>query len=78
MIFGILLLCLGRALQFFHRLDGQLTDNKFIAGDFFSIADISAMVTVDFAAWLKLALPEDAHNARRWYEAVSSRPSATV
>ena len=67
-----------RVEQFFHRLDGQLTDNKFIAGDFFSIADISAMVTVDFAAWLKLALPEDAHNARRWYEAVSSRPSATV
>ena len=67
-----------RVEQFFRRLDGQLTDNEFIAGDFFSIADISAMVTVDFAAWLKLALPEDAHNARRWYEAVSSRPSATV
>ena len=67
-----------RVEQFFHRLDGQLTDNEFIAGDFFSIADISAMVTVDFAAWLKLALPEDAHNARRWYEVVSSRPSASV
>jgi glutathione S-transferase len=67
-----------RVEQFFHRLDGQLADNEFIAGDFFSIADISAMVTVDFAAWIKLALPEDAHNARRWYETVSSRPSAVV
>ena len=67
-----------RVEQFFRRLDGQLADNEFIAGDNYSIADISAMVVVDFAARIKVALPEDSHNAQRWYESVSSRPSAAA
>jgi hypothetical protein len=33
---------------------------------------------VDFAGWLKMGLPKDADNAQRWYEAVSSRPSAKL
>jgi hypothetical protein len=35
-----------------------------------------AMVVVDFAKWLKIVLPADAAHALRWYESVSSRPSA--
>jgi hypothetical protein len=35
-----------------------------------------AMVVVDFAKWLKIVLPADATHALRWYESVSSRPSA--
>ena len=66
----------GRVEQFFQRLDGQLADNKFVAGDNFSLADISALVVVDFAGRLKLKLPEDATNIRRWYESVSGRPGA--
>jgi len=65
-----------RVLQFFRRLDGQLADNRFVAGDTFSIADISAMVTVDFARWSKIDMPEDATNLRRWYDEVAGRPSA--
>jgi hypothetical protein len=33
---------------------------------------------IDFAGWLKMGLPEGAANAQRWYEAVSSRPSAKL
>ena len=65
-----------RVRQFMLRLDERLADNEYIAGDFFSIADISAMVFVDFAAWIKIALPDDAENLSRWYNAVSGRPSA--
>lgn len=65
-----------RAQRFLEGLDALVGDKPFLAGDIFSIADITALVAVDFAKWLKLALPEDATNARRWYEAVSSRPSA--
>jgi hypothetical protein len=36
------------------------------------------MVVVDFAARIKVALPDDSHNAQRWYDSVSSRPSASV
>ncbi len=66
----------GRVEQFFRRLDEQLADNEFVAGDQFSIADIGAMIVVDFSAWIKLTVPDDALNTRRWYESVSARPSA--
>ncbi len=67
-----------RVARFFDRLDMQLKDNDFVAGGFFSIADISAMVVVDFAAWMKIGIPEDAINLKRWYQAVSARPSAAA
>jgi len=66
----------GRVEEFFRRLDEQLADNEFVAGNRYSIADIAAMVVVDFSAWIKLPVPEDAKNTQRWYESVSARPSA--
>ena len=50
----------------------------FVAGGSYTVADIDLMILIDFAKWLKMGLPEDAPNARRWYEAVSSRPSAKL
>ena len=67
-----------RVARFLERLDEQLGSNKFVAGELFSIADISAMVVVDFAGWIKIRPPEDAQNLQRWYEAVSARPSAAA
>ena len=68
----------GRVEQFFGRLDGQLAENEFVAGDSYSLADISAMVVVDFSAWIKLPMPEELSNVQRWYQSVSSRPSAAA
>ncbi len=68
----------ARVEQFFRRLDEQLADSEFLAGDRFSVADISALVAVDFAAWTKLRIPDDAPNIQRWYETVSARPGAVV
>ena len=67
-----------RVAQFFRRLDEQLADNAFVAGDEFSMADISALVLVDFARWVKLDVPEDATHLARWYGEVSTRPSAAA
>ena len=67
-----------RVARFLQRLDKRLGESEFVAGDFFSVADITAMVCVDFAAWIKIAAPEDAENLKRWYGAVSSRPSAAA
>lgn len=67
-----------RAARFFHRLDEQLAARPFIAGDRFSVADITALAFVDFAKWVKLEIPGDAVHLRRWYEAVSARPSAAA
>jgi glutathione S-transferase len=66
-----------RVVSFFQRLDGQLADNSYVAGDFYSVADISAMVAVDFAAWIKLTAPDSALNLARWYRSVSKRPGAS-
>ncbi len=67
-----------RVGHFFELLDDELSSRAYIAGDDFTAADIMAFVTVEFAGWLKLAIPEDATNARRWYAAVKARPSAGV
>lgn len=67
-----------RVLQFFRRLDGQLEGREFVCGDFFSVADITALAVVDFAARGKISVPEDAANLKRWYAAISARPSASA
>jgi len=68
----------ARLPRFFRRLDDMLADSSYVAGERYSAADIIAMVIVDFAGWVKIGLPEDAANARRWYDDVSARPSAKV
>jgi glutathione S-transferase len=67
-----------RVARFLERLDEQLGSNEFVAGEFFSVADISAMVVVDFAGWIKIRPPEEARNLQRWYHNVSTRPSAAA
>ena len=67
---------LTRIDLFFEELDALLGRHPFVAGERYSIADITALVSVDFAGWVKKRLPEEAVNARRWYEKVSARPSA--
>ena len=67
-----------RAADFLRRLDEQLAGNTFVAGEEFTIADITAMVFTDFAAWIKLEIPGDAKNLARWKALVADRPSAMV
>jgi glutathione S-transferase len=63
-------------IAFFDRLEQQLESRAFITGDEYSIADITGLVLIDFARWIKLEVPEEAVNLRRWYGDVSTRPSA--
>ena len=66
----------NRLMQFFEMLDQRLSVSSFMAGDRYTIADITAQVTIDFAGWIKMKLPDELHNARRWLDEVSKRPSA--
>src|SRR5208282_2619678 len=63
--------------QQFQWLDAQIGDKPFIAGDRYTIADITGEVAVDFAVQLA-GIPMDPalKNLGRWHKAVSSRPSA--
>jgi glutathione S-transferase len=68
--------CRQAAEKAFGMLDGFLADRKFIAGERYTIADITALVAVDFAKLIKLRVSPEQKNLVRWHEAVSSRPSA--
>lgn len=57
-------------------LDRQLSQNEWVAGDRYSFADITALVTIDFARRARLTLPEGAEHIARWYGIVAARPSA--
>jgi glutathione S-transferase len=58
-------------------LDGELqAAGPFIAGETFSMADICALSTVDFAAWIGLPIDPDRTQLLAWRERVSARPSA--
>lgn len=67
-----------RVAQFFEAMDARLADREFVAGDRYTIADITTQVTVDFAKWIKLEIPESCLNIRRWHASVLARPSATA
>ncbi len=65
-----------RIRDFLVVLDRQLADRPFIAGDRYSVADITGLVGVDFMKPAKLAVPDNLANVRRWHADVSARPSA--
>jgi glutathione S-transferase len=67
-----------RAERFFERLDGFLADRPFVAGESFSVADITGFVAVDFARVIKLRPGPELVNLTRWYEDIGSRPSAVT
>ena len=65
-----------RVANFYADSDARLADVPFIAGDEFSVADITAVVTVDFATRAAgLPLPEGRVALKRWYDLVSARVS---
>ena len=61
---------------FYHWLETYLSDSKFITGDRFTMVDITALCAVDFAKWVELEIPKENTNSLRWYDEVSTRPSA--
>lgn len=68
-----------RYQYFLADLDAHLRASRYVALDHFSIADITAMVTLDFGhRVLKYNASADLVHLHRWYEAVAARPSAAA
>lgn len=66
-----------RVANFYTDLDTRLADHQFVAGDNFSIADITALATIDFATKaLSMPIPENADHLKAWYGKISNRPAA--
>jgi glutathione S-transferase len=63
---------------FVDALDARLAEREWIATDAYSFADISALVTIDFARAAKFQVPEKCRAVARWHKAASGRPSAAA
>lgn len=60
-------------------LDSELADGRqFIAGDAYSMADIIALTTVDFAKFTGLEIPETCKHVLSWHARVTARPSSSA
>ena len=57
-------------------LDRELANREFVAGDRFTIADITALVGIDFGRITKTSIQPGQKHLERWHEKMSARPSA--
>jgi glutathione S-transferase len=68
-----------RVTNFYSDFDTKLEEATYVAGDSFSAADITTLVTVDFATRaFQMPLPAEYGAFKRWYDAISARPSASA
>lgn len=67
-----------KVLAVLEWLDGELADRPFIAGDRYTVADITGLVAFDFMRPARIDVPEALTNVLRWHREVSARPSAKV
>ncbi len=67
-----------RVFDFLRLLDSELSKRPYVAGDAFSVADITTLVAVDFMKVSKLTVPDELAYLRRWHATVSARPSAAA
>jgi len=67
-----------RVMQFLEFLDRELKHRAYVAGADYTVADITALVAVDFMRVSKMAVPDALSDLQRWHKAVSARPSAAA
>jgi len=64
-----------RVARFHKKFNEQLSKNRYVAGDKFSVADITTITVVDFGHALQMTIPSDCPHVQRWYDELQSRPS---
>jgi glutathione S-transferase len=67
-----------KSIQSMHWLNEELRGREFIAIDRFTMADIVALTTIDFAAFIGIELPAELSQLGAWHARVSARPSAAA
>jgi len=65
-----------RIAEFYEFIDARLRDSRWIAGERFSVADITALCLLDFAKVVRMPWPEGLEGFERWHAEASARPSA--
>ena len=69
---------LARLHRFLMALDERLRDRDFVTAQKFSIADIAAVVTIDFARIVKVRPDERHPHLLRWRAAMAQRPAMAL
>lgn len=64
-----------RVARFHKKFDGQLSQNRFVAGDRFTVADITTITVCDFGHALNMQIPDDCRHVKRWYDEMQERTS---
>ena len=64
-----------RALRFIDTLEAHMAERDFVAADHFTLADITAVVFIDFARIIKFKLGDSHPHLLRWRTALNERPS---
>ncbi len=67
-----------RVLRAMSIVDETLCDRPFIAGERFTVADITGLVALDFAKSARIAIPPELVHLNRWHGALKARPSAAA
>jgi glutathione S-transferase len=68
-----------RVANFYGDMDAWLAEASFVAGKRFSAADITSLVTVDFATRaFDMPISTEMRALKRWYDVAAARPSATA
>ncbi|MEM9105896.1 MAG: glutathione S-transferase [Pseudomonadota bacterium] len=67
-----------KAMKIMEYLNIELATRQFIAGDRYTIADITAMMAMDMLKPARIDRPDHLTNLMGWYQAVAARPSAAA
>ncbi|MFT5395389.1 MAG: glutathione S-transferase [Gammaproteobacteria bacterium] len=62
--------------RFFWWLEKYLEEGPYLAGEQFTMVDITAICAIGFAEWSDIHIPDKNIRTKKWYEEVSARPSA--
>lgn len=65
-----------KVLEFLSLLDRELKGREFIAGNDYSVADITGMIAIEFMKPARIEMSPEFTNVARWYQALKDRPSS--
>ena len=69
---------LARVRRFLVTLDDRLAEREFVGGARFSIADVTAVVAVDFARVVRIRPGDEHPHVLRWRAAMAARPAMSL
>ena len=64
-----------RVARFHRKFNEQLSRNKYVAGDRFTVADITTITVCDFGHALNMQIPDECPHVKRWYDDMQERES---